>query len=191
MRGYIHLAPFAVLWAAWLGYWIAAARHVKATRRRESYASRLGQIVPIVLAAALAAFRPQLLGGLGARFLPDTLVVYWIGLLMAVSGLGVAVWARAHLGRNWSARVTVKENHELIRSGPYAIVRHPIYTGLLFALLGTAISFGQWRGLVAFACVTVSLLLKLRTEERFMRETFPDQYPRYRAEVSTLIPFVV
>jgi protein-S-isoprenylcysteine O-methyltransferase Ste14 len=191
VRGYIHLAPFAVLWASWLGYWIAAARNVKATRRRESYASRLGQIVPIVFAAALLALDRQELGGLGARFLPDTPAVYWIGLLMAGAGLGFAVWARAHLGSNWSARVTVKEDHELIRSGPYAIVRHPIYTGLLFALLGTAISFGQWRGLVAFACVTISLLLKLRTEERFMRETFPDQYPRYRAEVSTLIPFVV
>jgi protein-S-isoprenylcysteine O-methyltransferase Ste14 len=189
VRGYIHLAPFAVLWLSWLGYWIAAARNVKATRRREPYASRLGQVVLILLGAALLAVHP--LEGLGARFLPDAPAFYWIGLLMAVAGLGFAVWARLHLGNNWSARVTVKENHELIRSGPYAIVRHPIYTGLLFAILGTAISFGEWRGLVAFAFLTVSLLLKLRTEERFMTETFPDQYPRYRAEVSALIPFVV
>ena len=94
----------------------------------------------------------------------------------------------SHLGRNWSGTVTVKENHELIRSGPYAIVRHPIYTGLLLAVLGTAIVFGEWRGLLAFCFLTIALLLKLQREERFMEESFPDTYPSYRAQVPALIP---
>lgn len=190
MRGYAPLAPFAVLWLSWLGYWIVAARNVKATRRRETYASRLGQVALILLAAVLLV-RHQPLGWLNQRFLPETVAVYWIGLVMAITGLGFAVWARVHLGSNWSARVTVKENHELIRSGPYGVVRHPIYAGLLLAILGTAISFGEWRGLLAFTFLTVSLVLKLKIEERFMAETFPDQYPRYRAEVPMLIPFVM
>jgi protein-S-isoprenylcysteine O-methyltransferase Ste14 len=190
VRGFTPLVPFAVLWLSWLGYWTVAARNVKATLRRETYAARLGQVALILLAAVLLV-RHQPLGWLNQRFLPETAAAYWIGLVLVVTGLGFAVWARVHLGGNWSARITVKENHELIRSGPYGIVRHPIYAGLLLAILGTAISFGEWRGLLAFAFLTVSLLLKLRIEERFMAETFPDQYPRYCAEVPALIPFVM
>jgi protein-S-isoprenylcysteine O-methyltransferase Ste14 len=133
--------PLALLWLAWLAYWIIAARNVKPTRRRESLVSRLMTIVLTALAAVLLAFRGQKLTWLHARFLPQTLIGYWLGLLMVVLGLAFAVWARAHLGRNWSGTVTVKEDHELIRTGPYGIVRHPIYTGLLFAILGSAVAF--------------------------------------------------
>jgi protein-S-isoprenylcysteine O-methyltransferase Ste14 len=186
-----YAAPFAVLWLAWLPYWIAAAWNVKATRRHEPFASRLGHAALTVLAAALLAFRGYPLRWLNARFLPKAMLAYWLGLLMVGAGLAFAVWARIHLGRNWSGRVTVKEDHELIRTGPYGIVRHPIYTGLLFAILGTAIAFGEWRGLIAFGILAGSLLVKLRIEERFMGETFGEQYARYRAEVPALIPFVV
>jgi protein-S-isoprenylcysteine O-methyltransferase Ste14 len=116
------------------------------------------------------------------------MIVYSLGLLMVIAGLAFAIWARVHLGRNWSGTVTVKENHELIRSGPYAIVRHPIYTGLLLAILGTAIVVGEWRGLLAFCFLTIALVLKLRREERFMEESFPDTYPSYCAQVPALIP---
>jgi protein-S-isoprenylcysteine O-methyltransferase Ste14 len=182
--------PFAVLWLGWLAYWIIAAQNVKPTRRRESFVSRLLTIVPTALTAALLALGDQRLPWLNARFLPQTMVAYWLGLLMVIFALAFAVWARVHLGRNWSGTVTVKENHELIRNGPYGIVRHPIYTGLLFAILGTAVAFGQWRGLLAFGFLTAAFLLKLRREERFMSESFPNDYPRYRAEVPALIPFI-
>jgi len=187
---WLYLAPFAVLWLAWLAYWIVAAQNVKTARRRESPAGRSVTIVLTVLTAALLAFPDQPLSWLNARFLPNTMAAYCLGLLMAIAGLAFAVWARLHLGRNWSGVVTVKENHELIRTGPYGFVRHPIYTGMLSAILGTAISFGEWRGLLAFALLTVALLLKLRREERFMSESFPNDYPRYRAEVPALIPFI-
>jgi protein-S-isoprenylcysteine O-methyltransferase Ste14 len=182
--------PFAVFWLAWLAYWIIAARNVKATRRRESPVSRLVTVVPTVSAAALLVFRGQPLHWLNARFLPQTVAVYWLGLLMTVLGLAFAVWARVHLGRNWSGTVTVKEDHELIRTGPYGLVRHPIYTGLLLAILGTAVAFGAWRGLLAFGFLTVAFLFKLRREERFMNESFPSDYPRYRAAVPALIPCI-
>ena len=110
---------------------------------------------------------------------------------MLAAGLGFAVWARRCLGRNWSGIVTVKQGHELIRSGPYALVRHPIYTGLLLAILGTASAIGEWRGLIAFVLITAGFVLKLRIEEDFISETFGEQYARYRAEVPALIPFIV
>jgi protein-S-isoprenylcysteine O-methyltransferase Ste14 len=187
---WLYLAPFAVLWLSWLAYWIVAARDVKAARRRQSFATRLVTVVLTVPAAALLAFPNQPLHWLEERFLPDTMVAYWFGILMVIAGLAFAVWARVYLGRNWSGTVTVKQDHELIRTGPYRFVRHPIYTGLLFAILGTAVAFGEWRGLLAFGLLTGALLLKLRMEERFMSESFPDEYPRYRAEVPALIPFI-
>jgi protein-S-isoprenylcysteine O-methyltransferase Ste14 len=182
--------PVAVLWLAWLAYWMIAARNVKATRRRESSTSRFITVVPIVLTAALLVFHSRNLPWLNARFLPPAIAFYWLGLLMTALGLGFAIWARVHLGRNWSGTVTVKDNHELIRSGPYGLVRHPIYSGLLLAILGTAMAFGEWRGLLAFGCLTVAFVLKLRREESFMAEAFPAEYPRYRAAVPALVPFV-
>jgi protein-S-isoprenylcysteine O-methyltransferase Ste14 len=190
LRYSLYDLPLAALWLAWLAYWIIAARNVKPTRRRESWGSRLMTVMLTAVAAALLALRGQRLSWLTTRFLPQTMVTYWLGLLMVVLGLAFAVWARAHLGRNWSGTVTVKENHELIRTGPYGLVRHPIYTGLLFAILGTAVAFGEWRGLLAFGFLTLAFLFKLRREERFMSERFPNDYPRYRAEVPALIPFI-
>ena len=118
----------------------------QAERRRESLVSRLIIIVLTALVAVLLAFRGEPVFA-SARFLPQTMIAYWIGLFMVVVGLAFAVWARRHPGRNWSGMVTVKEDHELIRTGPYAMVRHPIYTGLLFAILGTAVAIGDWHGL--------------------------------------------
>jgi protein-S-isoprenylcysteine O-methyltransferase Ste14 len=93
------------------------------------------------------------------------------------------------LGRNWSATVTVKDQHELIRRGPYRFVRHPIYTGMLLAFLGTAIAQDQWRSLLAFVLVWLALWRKWRLEERFMQETFGEQYAAYRREVPAVVPW--
>jgi protein-S-isoprenylcysteine O-methyltransferase Ste14 len=131
---------------------------------------------------------PQWLAG---SFIVPGMVSYAIGLIMVAAGLGFSVWARVYLGRNWSAVVTIKQDHELVRGGPYGLVRHPIYSGLLFALLGTAVAIGEWRGLVAFAAITVGFLIKMRVEERFMDESFGEQYARYRREVAALILFVL
>jgi protein-S-isoprenylcysteine O-methyltransferase Ste14 len=188
LRHSLYDLPLAVLWLAWLAYWLTAARNVKPAQRRESRTNRLLTIALTIPAAVLLAVRGPWLHWLGARFLPHTMILYWLGLLMVIAGLAFAVWARLHLGRNWSGTVTVKENHELICSGPYGTVRHPIYTGLLLAVLGTAIVFGEWRGLLAFCFLTMALVLKLRREEHFMEESFPDTYPRYRAQVPALIP---
>jgi protein-S-isoprenylcysteine O-methyltransferase Ste14 len=183
-------APFAVLWLSWLAYWYLAARNVKATRRHEGAATFLLNRAFVVIGVLFLVVRRQPLHWLAERFAPPTLPIYVLGLLMVAAGLAFAVWARVYLGRNWSATVTVKQDHELIRTGPYRFVRHPIYSGILLALLGTALAIGEWRGLAAFAFFTIGFIFKLKTEERFMSETFGDQYVRYRAQVPALVPFV-
>ena len=190
MHHLLYDLPLAVLWLAWLAYWVFAARDVKPVRRREPWASRLLTVALTIPVALLMAAPGKWLPWLSARFLPDTMIVDWAGLLMVTAGLALAVWARTHLGRNWSGTVTVKEDHELVRSGPYAIVRHPIYTGLLLAMLGTAIILGEWRGLSAVCFLSAAFLLKLRREERFMAESFPETYPGYRARVPALVPLL-
>jgi protein-S-isoprenylcysteine O-methyltransferase Ste14 len=186
-----YVVPFAVIWLGWLAYWMAAARNVKATRRREPMTTLLLNRVLVIIAVLLLLFPHPLPDWLGQPFMASGMMSYIVGLIVLAAGLAFSVWARVCLGRNWSATVTIKQDHELVRSGPYALVRHPIYSGLLFALLGTAIAIGEWRGLVAFAVITAGFLVKIYAEERFMSETFGEQYTHYRREVASLIPFVV
>jgi protein-S-isoprenylcysteine O-methyltransferase Ste14 len=179
------------LWIAWTIYWYAARKTDKAVQRRESVISRAAHIIPLGLAVALFALPDLWRGWLSLRILPFGFVTYWVGVILLVAGLVFTVSARRHLGGNWSGTVTVKRNHELIRTGPYALVRHPIYTGLLLGFIGSAISLGEVRGVVAVALVIVAFMLKIRLEERWMTENFGDAYHRYKKEVSGLIPFVL
>ena len=112
-----------------------------------------------------------------------------LGIALVAAGLGFAIWARLYLGRNWSGSVTVKESHTLIQTGPYARVRHPIYTGILLAFVGTALTVGEWRGIAAFLLVLIALVIKSRTEEDRMRATFAD-YNDYRSKTAALVPFI-
>jgi protein-S-isoprenylcysteine O-methyltransferase Ste14 len=179
----------SALWIAWLIYWLVAARAVKTTRWRESIRSRLLHRVPLTLTALLLVGGRQLPSLLRERFLPQTSACPVLGLVMLAAGLGFAVWARRHLGPNWSGTVTLKEDHALIRTGPYNYVRHPIYSGILLALLGTAVVIGEWRGLLAFALAVAGLAYKSKVEEERMREIFPE-YDEYRRETAALIPWV-
>jgi protein-S-isoprenylcysteine O-methyltransferase Ste14 len=184
---YRHLISWP--WLAWFLYWLVSATATKATRRRESLGSRLAHVLPLLIGAVLLGWRDVPWAWLALRLWPRAALPYLAGLVLLYAGLGFAVWARVHLGRNWSGTVTVKEGHELIRSGPYALVRHPIYTGLLAAVLGTALASGTVRAALALAIVTFALLRKLRIEEAFMEATFPGEYASYRAAVPALLPF--
>jgi protein-S-isoprenylcysteine O-methyltransferase Ste14 len=187
---YSYLPPG--LWTAWLIYWRISAAGVKAVRRRESAASRAAHLLPLAI-AGLLLWMPAIAGGgiLFQHFMPHTLLTYWAGTGLLALGLGFSVWARVYLGRNWSATVTVKEDHELIRGGPYALVRHPIYSGLLVAFIGSAIARAEWRGVLAVLIVLAALWRKLRLEERFMSETFGDEYRHYREHTAALIPYLL
>jgi protein-S-isoprenylcysteine O-methyltransferase Ste14 len=181
---------FPVLWLLWGVYWWAQSRGVKANVWAESAPSRLLHVVPLVVAALLLMLDLPLLG-LNERILPRSMATFWLGFILAVAGLLFTVWARRHLARNWSGDVTIKEGHELITSGPYGWVRHPIYTGLLLGFVGSAAAVGEWRGLVALIVVGLALWRKLRMEERGMRQLFGERYVAYEARVSALIPFLL
>lgn len=179
---------FPLLWWTWYICWLAASRNVKATVRKESVVSRLLHIIPIVLAAALLWFPNVPIAILNRHFMPSTVLGFWVGAALTIAGLLFTAWARVTLGRNWSGMVTVKTGHELITNGPYSIVRHPIYTGLLVAFAGSAVARAEWRGVLAVALVFWALWRKLRNEERWMRERFGDAYQAYSQRVPALVP---
>jgi protein-S-isoprenylcysteine O-methyltransferase Ste14 len=174
-----------MLWAA---YWWLASYTAKRTDRREPLGSRLLHVLPLLLSGWLL-WSDRLYGSLlGARMFPWAPWAFWVAILITAIGLLFTVWARIHLGRNWSGTVTIKQDHELIVSGPYAIVRHPIYTGLLVALIGTATARGEWRGLLAVLIAGAALWRKLGLEERWMTERFGQQYEAYSRRVPALVP---
>jgi protein-S-isoprenylcysteine O-methyltransferase Ste14 len=171
--------------------WLAASASLKSVVRAEPLRSRLFNLLAILLAFLLLFNSHLNVGVLNRRFIPDAPAVWWTGFALTVTGAALAIWARLLLGANWSANVTVKQNHELKRTGPYSIVRHPIYSGFLLAMLGTAIAFGEVRGLIAFALALVAWRMKSLIEERFMLDQFGRQYAQYKREVKALIPFVL
>jgi len=186
---YRHLFP--AMWMGWALYWWALSGNVKVTVRRESLVSRLLHIGPLAVAVFLIGAPRVPFAFLGERVLPWSVTLFWVGAALTAAGLLFTVWARVHLGTNWSGTVTLKRGHELITSGPYAFVRHPIYTGLLLAFLGSALARDEWRGVLALALVALALWRKLRNEERWMREQFGDAYSAYSKRVAALVPRVL
>jgi len=182
-------AAVPTLWVAWLLYWFVASRNMKATAWRESLPSQLLHRILFLLAAILLVEPRSLPAVLRERVLPPELASLALGAVVVAAGLGFAVWARRHLGRNWSAAVTVKKDHALIRTGPYRYVRHPIYAGILLAFVGTAVWVGEWRGVAALLFAAMAVVYKITVEDQRLRETFP-HFDQYRRETAALIPFV-
>jgi protein-S-isoprenylcysteine O-methyltransferase Ste14 len=179
---------FSLIWLVWFVYWMISARGVKPVQRRESVASRAGHIVPLVIAVLLLVVPTLPLPWLTTQILPQSAALALVGVAITVVGLALTVWARRTLGTNWSGTVTVRKEHELITAGPYRYVRHPIYSGLLLGFVGSALAWGQWRGLLALAIATYALWRKWRMEERFMGETFGTVYADYAARTPAVIP---
>ncbi len=179
------------VWAAVGMVWLAAAFSTKPAARTQSAGSRLGHIALSALAFALVFSDKPRTGPLAWRFVPQAAAIHWAGFALTIAGCAFAVWGRLSLGGNWSATVTVKQDHSLVRSGPYAIVRHPIYSGGLLGLAGTALVLGEWRGILAVALAFIAWRRKSRLEETFMTRQFGADYARYQREVKALIPFVL
>jgi len=184
------------IWAGVGVVWLLAALGSKKTARRQEASSRLLHIA--IMTAALVLLFPSLLfgvrlpvGPLARRFVPDSPAIAWAGLALTAAGCAFAIWARLLLGGNWSGSVTLKRDHRLIRRGPYTIVRHPIYSGFLLGLLGTALALGEWRGIAGLALAFIGWGTKLRMEEAFMVAQFGAEYSAYQRKVKALIPFVL
>lgn len=179
------------IWLALAVIWAIGALLTKRAARVQTTNSRLFQAA-LSTGGFLLLLQPGLgIGLLGWRFLPASSTASFTGLALTICGAGLALLARIFLGRNWSAVVTIKQDHEIIRRGPYALVRHPMYSGFLLAMLGTGLALGELRGLLAIGLAFLGLWLKLRTEERFLMEQFGPQYIQYWEETKALIPFVL
>ena len=182
---------FFAIWIAFLLYWQIKAVGAKATQRLEPAASRLLRAFVFLIAIVLLSSTHIPLPWLYRPLWPAGLLAFWVGAAVTVAGVLFAVWAREHLGANWSRSVTIKQNHELITTGPYAVVRHPIYTGILAGFLGTVVALSQVRGVIAFVLVFVALWIKLRMEEQWMRSQFGQTYADYAQHTAALVPWLL
>jgi protein-S-isoprenylcysteine O-methyltransferase Ste14 len=175
---------FIVGWSAFWLYWLAAAFSMK--RGKVPWARELRIraliVVLVVILVRLGAFR-----GHGIHSDPIRAA---FGLFLFAVGLLFAIWARLHLGRNWGTPMTRKDDPELVTSGPYGLVRHPIYSGILAAGVGTAIGLSWW-WLAVVGLAAIYFVYSATVEERFLAEQFPDEYPAYKRSTKMLVPFVV
>ncbi len=183
---------FPVVWIAFLLYWPikAAGAKAKAIQRIESPASRILRVLTFLIVIVLLSPIRIPLRWLYLQLWPVGIWPFWIGAVVTVAGLLFAIWAREHLGGNWSSSVTIKQGHELITSGPYALVRHPIYTGILIGFLGTAIALSQVRGFLGLVLVFLAFWGKLRIEEKWMRSQFGETYDSYAHQTAALVPYI-
>lgn len=173
---------------AWVLYWIVSALGVRRNERGESSTQRLLTALVLGFGGFLIFARASHLGALDRRFVPDSEAGRVVGLIMVITGLAFSVWARRHIGQFWSSRVTLKEGHQLIQSGPYARVRHPIYSGIALAMIGTALFVGEWRALLGAGIFIVGHWLKARREEELLTSQFGHEYDEYRNRTGSLLP---
>ena len=190
-------------WAAFILIWAVSAFNVKRDIRggysswwRQYWLLRIVAAVVIIFIAVRIATgtahytNPERVFSVFSNgiFMPPPLLG-WIAAVLSIIGVCFAIWARYYLGRNWSPRPAVKEHHELVTTGPYAYVRHPIYTGIILMAFGFALT-GSVVGIVAFLAADIVYILRAKKEEKIMLELFPDTYPAYQARTKKLIPFV-
>jgi len=177
----------SVLWSVWLAGWLLSAGWTARTVSQQAPMAKLAHSALIVGGAALLFLK------LGPGFfrrplLPNSGWIGWGGVALVATGLGFAAWARVHLGRFWSGDVTLKEGHAIVRTGPYALTRHPIYTGLLLAVAGTALVRGTLASLAGLFLFVLGVIVKSRQEEQLLIAHFGDAYRSYQDDVSALIP---
>jgi protein-S-isoprenylcysteine O-methyltransferase len=185
---YIYLANF--FWCVIFVIWAAAHFKTKPTVRRPDKGRYLGTTA--LLIASFFLLFGEYPGWLGLSvFAPGTAVLGVLGVVFCVAGAGMAVWARITLGSNWSGwTATIKQGHELVQRGPYGLVRHPIYTGFLFAMVGTALAVDLCASYLGVLFGLAAFLVRIPTEERLLTEEFPGAFSTYKARVKCLIPFV-
>ena len=177
-------------WLLFLLYWWLMSRKVKAAVYAQSSAERYIYLFFLLLSFLLLYTPLFAIGPLGHQIIPVNEITGMCGAIVSTSGVAFAIWARKTLGDNWSGNVTIKREHELIQSGPYKIVRHPIYTGFEICFLGAAVTIGQLKGFAALGIIFLNHLNKIKLEEKIMCEQFPEEYARYSKRVKRLIPFI-
>lgn len=180
--------PSLILWIGFFTYWTIVGRNPTPTEKSESTRSTWIHQIAMTVALLLLFVRVP---GLNGWFLPDaSRVPIFVGVSIQAVAMSLGIWARIHLGRNWSGTVRISVGHELIRGGPYRIIRHPIYTSMLGMFIGTAIASSQYHALVGVGILFVAYIRKSRLEEEILQQTFGSDYEAYRQDSWALIPFV-
>jgi len=185
-------------WFALLLAWLPGYFTGKRTLRRPNPVRRtianILLIIGYMFLFSYSGFASASVGGslsiLRIQITPQTAAFGVIGLVIVLVGISFAIWARIVLGSNWSNAIVLKENHELVRQGPYSIVRHPIYTGMTFASLGTALTIGRLTDYIGVILIIAAFLIRIQDEDALMAQEFPETHPIYREQTKKLIPFI-
>ena len=175
-------------WLIFLVYWIVASFRVNSMERQEPQGEKLLRLVAAIAGWYLLSVNDPRFGVLNRRFVRFHFGVFILGAVLTWAGVAFAIWARYHIGRFWSASVALKAGHELIRTGPYSRIRHPIYTGILLALAGTTLAVGRYRGIVAFALIFASLVRKSKQEEALLSGQFGPAFDEHRRHTGFFLP---
>jgi protein-S-isoprenylcysteine O-methyltransferase Ste14 len=175
-------------WLLFAAYWLFAALGSKKPAKKEPAAERFAHII-FMAAGFYLFYKNNLPFGLSdRRFLPDKMWIAWVGGALTFAGVLFAIWARYTIGREWSGEVQIKEDHQLIRSGPYAHIRHPIYTGVLLALTGTAVAIGEYRAIIGVGMFLIGFIRKAKKEERFLAGQFGPAFDEHRRHTGFFLP---
>lgn len=176
------------LWLIFVLYWLVSALRLNRMRVREPIRQRLSYVLPLLAAVAIVNWGDSQFPFFGQRFIPRVSWIVDAGVLITAAGIAFAIWARYHIGRFWSASISLREGHQLIRSGPYARIRHPIYTGILLAAAGTALAFGTYRFLVVFFIVLAGFTMKAKREEALLSREFGAAFEEHRRQTGFFLP---
>ena len=187
------LTILGYVWAVFGVCWMIVAGRVKSPaagspQTGEPHFFRLIRWFVLAATFALLFWRRLAIGFLGRRVGPDLSAFACAGFAITLVGLAVATWARIHLGSNWSDKVVVQADHQLIRTGPYAHMRHPIYSGVLLGVAGTALAVGEWRGAIAFLLLLTNYAVKARKEDRILRDHFGESFRLHARDAGFLLP---
>jgi len=177
-------------WTAFFGYWWLVGRKQSSNERTEERASRLLRTSLMLVAFWLIVAQPEIFPDAATSMLPDGIYRFLLEMALTLSGMGLSIWARVHLGRNWSQAVTLKKDHQLIQSGPYRWLRHPIYTGLLLAIAGCVAKEANLTAVLAWMLVAVALVKKLCLEEKWLAGEFNQNWQEYVKKSYRLLPFL-
>jgi protein-S-isoprenylcysteine O-methyltransferase Ste14 len=175
-------------WTMFAAYWLVEGVRAKRAQKREAAGDRLVHVVIMGAAFYLVAIYDPRLGRLNERFMREREWVRDLGVALAFVGVGFAIWARHHIGRYWSARVSIVEEHRLIHTGPYARIRHPIYTGMLVALAGTALVVGEYRALVGLGIALLGFARKAKKEEEMLAARFGREFEEHQRRAGFFLP---
>lgn len=186
----LHLNPAGIIkitWLVFVFYWFVSALRVKKMKKREPILQRVAYLLAIAFVVFLLySLAPA--DFLIRRFVPR---LYWIAMLgasLTVAGVGLAIWARSHIGQYWSASVSLREDHELVRTGPYAHIRHPIYSGALVAMAGTCLAMGDYRAIILFGAILAGFTLKAKKEEALLAGEFGSKFDEHRSHTGFFLP---